>query len=265
MNYKYSYYYYIPSNIKKVTITEQTEVPVAAFMNCSNITDISFEKELTSIGNYAFKGCTNLNSFNSTAPKTINLKGTFENIGSSAFYGCSQIENIVFTENVKHIFNYAFADMTSLKSVTVPSTVMYIDTGAFNGCISLEEITLPFVGYSTGVEGYQFVFGYIFGYSSQSGDYYRWEYTPSTSFVNATYGSVEGAIWQYTDTGTYYKYSYFYYIPTSLKKVTITEQTVVPAAAFNGCTMLEEIVFEKPVTETGNYAFQNCTAEVTKP
>lgn len=84
--------------------------------------------------------------------------------------------------------------------------------------------------------------------------------------MNEQYGNVEGAVWQYT-----YRYnsvvassrlSLFYYIPSSLREVTITKQTDVAIAAFNGCTMLTKITFVNGIESTGECAFQNCNAEI---
>ena len=52
-----SYYYYIPTSITKVDITHASKIETAAFMNCSNITEININKEVTTIGDYAFRDC----------------------------------------------------------------------------------------------------------------------------------------------------------------------------------------------------------------
>ena len=77
------------------------------------------------------------------------------------------------------------------------------------------------------------------------------------------------AVWQYScyNYSSYYSnrlQSYFYFIPSSLTEVIITEQKKIPIAAFNGCTMLETITFEKGVSTQGEAAFQNCSATVNK-
>lgn len=55
-----SYYYNIPTTLKTVTITVQTDIPVAAFNNCSFIETINLPysvEEYGSIGQYAFQSC----------------------------------------------------------------------------------------------------------------------------------------------------------------------------------------------------------------
>lgn len=94
---------------------------------------------------------------------------------------------------------------------------------AFKGCSSIESITIPFVGASkTANNGYNQVFGYIFGY----------ETTTSSS------STVSGATNQYSNGGRYY----WYYIPSSLKSVVIGDgTTAIPSSAFKGCTGLTSI------------------------
>lgn len=52
-----SAYYYIPTNIKTVTITKQTDIPIAAFNNCDFIESITLSVDLENIGDYAFQNC----------------------------------------------------------------------------------------------------------------------------------------------------------------------------------------------------------------
>lgn len=170
-----------------------------------------------------------------------------------AFEKCSNLEGIVLPETLETIGYSAFDDCTSLKRIKIPDSVTTI-YAAFYGCNSLEEITIPFVGESLNSETYKTVFGSIFWYNYE-----------------------KGKIRQYYSDSEYMKY----YIPSSLKKVTVTGGKL-PARAFNGCSMLEEIVIEKlddgivekkvfsgctklkevilplTVTSIGEQAFSNC-------
>jgi len=75
---------------------------------------------------------------------------------------------------------------------------------------------------------------------------------------------VEGAVWQYTrnnnSNGSTRYESFHYFIPSSIRTVTITNQSVVNTAAFNGCTNIKNIVYLNQPTEIGDGAFQNCSA-----
>ena len=256
-----SYFYYIPSSIRKVTITNQGSVQTAAFNGCNNIKNVTYTQTISSLNVAAFQNCTSLRTFNSTTEGTIDLNGTIKELGGYAFKNCSYINNIQMVEGLLTINEYAFENL-SVRSVVVPTSVQTIQIGAFHKCNSIESITLPFVGKSADASAYEAVFGYIFGYttktSSASGT------SRNTTFINTKYGNVDGATWQYSckyaSNGD--NQSYFYYIPSTLRTVTITAQRNVPTAAFNGCTMLTRITYTQGVGSRGSYAFQNCNATV---
>ena len=90
---------------------------------------------VTSIGSYAFDGCTGL--------KSITLPSTLESIGDHAFYGCKGLASIVIPEGVTSIGEYAFCDCTGLASIVIPEGVTSIGSHAFSGCEGLASVTLP--------------------------------------------------------------------------------------------------------------------------
>ena len=105
---------------------------------------------------------------------------------------------------------------------------------------------LPFVGKSKTASSdynpYGRVFGYIFGCIS-----------------NSSSNAVSGATYQYhyTPSGSSTVY-YHYYIPTTLKRVTIGGGEVNGSAFYN-CSMLTEVVLEDGVTGINSSAFENCS------
>lgn len=136
----------------------------------------------------------------------------------------------------------AFSWCSSLTSITIPNSVTSIGGGAFNGCSSLESITIPFVGAKAGVtssDTYQYPFGYIFGTSS---------YTGGTSTSQYYYGNSTSSLTSTT-----------YYIPTSLKSVTITGGNILYGAFYN-CSSLTSITIGSGVTSIGDRAFRNCSS-----
>lgn len=155
-------------------------------------------------------------------------------IGRYAFDNCSGLTSVTIPKSVTDIGGGSFRGCIALKSVTVPDGVTSIGEGAFEDCSNLEEITVPFVGSRRNKTAtYDSVFGYIFGY----------EYSYSSGY-----------------TLQYYKAeSYYYYkIPSGLKKVTVTDETIIPYGAFYQLGNIKSIILSSSVTSIEEYAFYSC-------
>ena len=72
---------------------------------------------VTSIGNYAFDGCSSL--------KNITIPDSVTSIGGSAFYGCSSLTSITIPNSVTSIALSAFISCTNLTNVTIESNYAY--------------------------------------------------------------------------------------------------------------------------------------------
>jgi hypothetical protein len=86
-------------------------------------------ESVTSIGDYAFEGCTSLTS--------VTIPSSVTNIGEGAFVFCTSLTSVTIPGNVTSIGDYAFSDCIGLTSVyftgnapTADSTVFYDDNNA---------------------------------------------------------------------------------------------------------------------------------------
>ena len=107
---------------------------------------------LSTIGDYAFAGCTKL--------AITGLPTWLTSIGAGAFQDCPGLTQITLPENLTSIGAGAFQDCISLTKVSLPAEMLTakitsIGASAFRGCTSLTEITLPAEITSIGSNAFQ--------------------------------------------------------------------------------------------------------------
>ena len=115
-----------------------TSIGIYAFYGCSNITSISIPENVVSIGDYAFRGCSGFVS--------ISLPECLTNIGAYAFSGCTNLSSIEIPGGVISIGDYAFYGCNSLTTIFIPENVTYIGNSAFVDCINL--LTMSVASYN---------------------------------------------------------------------------------------------------------------------
>ena len=64
-------------------------------------------------------------------------------IGDFAFSGCSGLTRVTIGDNVTSIGSYAFSGCNGITSVTIPDSVTSIEDGAFFLCSGLTRVTIP--------------------------------------------------------------------------------------------------------------------------
>ena len=96
---------------------------------------ITFDGNVTWIGNHAFYYCRSLTS--------ITIPNSVTSIGNYAFYYCDNLTNVTIPDSVTSISDYAFPFCIRLTSITIPDSVTIIGDEAFNACKSLTSITIP--------------------------------------------------------------------------------------------------------------------------
>ena len=147
---------------------------------------------------------------------------------------------------VKEIGAGAFSGKKILTSVTIGDNIETIGDGAFAGCTNLKSMTIPFVGKSKNAFNEEKVFPYIFGTATNEDS----GIISISVKTNDKYDSADASL--NTADAT------VYYMPSSLKKVTITGGEI-KESAFYGVSTLEEIILPSDITYIGDHAFTGCT------
>ena len=120
-------------------------------------TSFAILDSVTSIGDYAFSGCTSLAS--------VTIGHGVTSIAEGAFAFCTSLTSITIPDGVTEIGDYAFYYCTSLTTITIPDSVTSIGDFAFNYCTSLT--TINYLG--TEEQWKKIKKGYVWDFNS--GDY----------------------------------------------------------------------------------------------
>lgn len=124
--------------ISKGNIAEVTKSPNGYAGSITIPASITYSNEtynVTTVGDYAFASCTNL--------QYVYLPNSLKTINIGAFGGCYNLMSITLGDGLETIGVDAFSGCTRLKSVEIPISVTNIERYAFNGCSSLTSIVVP--------------------------------------------------------------------------------------------------------------------------
>ena len=192
----------------------------------------------------------------STIPSTITYNGTtysVTSIGEWAFYGCSSLTSITLPNSVTSIGESAFYYCESLTSITIPNSVTSIGDYAFYNCSSLTSIAIP--NSVTSIGNYAFEGTHIYLDDS------NWDkdvlYIDDCLIKAKT--SLSGTYTIKKNTRLIANYAFLNC--TSLTSVTIPNSvTNIGYGVFAACSSLSSITIPNSVTSIGSFAFATCTS-----
>ena len=210
-----------------------TSIGKYAFYGCSRLTSVTIGNSVTTIGDYAFYDCTSLKSVY-ISDLSAWCKIYFETSYSNPLYQAHNLylngellTELTIPDDIAEIKNYTFYDCYGLTSVTIPESVTTIGGYAFNGCSGLTSVTIP-------------------NSVTTIGDYAFYDCSGLTS---VTIPNSVTSIGDCAFSGC-----------SGLTSVTIPNSvTSIGDYAFIDCSGLTSVTIPNSVTSIGNCAFSNCT------
>lgn len=122
--------------MQTVTISSGvTSIGEEAFSGCTNLQTVTLPSSIASIGEKAFEDCYKL--------KEITIPSSVTSIADATFIRCYGLQTVTISSGVISIGKLAFEDCSSLQTVTIPSSITSIEIQAFMDCTGLQMVTLP--------------------------------------------------------------------------------------------------------------------------
>ena len=210
-----------------------TSIGGYAFRGCTRLTSVTIPNSVTSIGSRAFSYCTGLTS--------VSIGNSVTSIGESAFESCWGLTSITIPNSVTSIEERAFSNCEGLTSITIGNSVTSIGGSAFSGCTGLTSVIWNAKACSDFKRD-----NTPFYYSDYKTEYLNFDIRPQiTSFV---FGD-SAYIPDYLCRGM-----------KNLTSVTISNSvTGIGKEAFSGCTGLTSITIPNSVTGIESSTFSDCT------
>lgn len=131
------------------TLEFATDISNDAFTNAKWLTEIKVGPNVTSIGDRAFSGCSNLSKI------TFSGTPTLQRIGQEAFRSCSSLREIDLPESLTTLGTLAFRS-TSLTEISIPSACTDIGTSVFEWCTRLTTVNFDSSSGLTTIPNYIF-------------------------------------------------------------------------------------------------------------
>ena len=223
-----------------------TSIGDYAFRGCSGLTSVTIPNSVTSIGSSAFYGCIGLTSviWNAKNCEDFKYYEYDEYVGyiyTSPFYNIrSNITSFTFGNEVEHIPAYLCYGMSKLTEMTIPNSVTSIGWSAFNGCSGLTSVTIPNSVTSIG-----------------EGAFYNCSRLTKVNYLGTVDKWVEIDFNNFNSNPTYYAKD-LYINNELLTDVKITTADSIKNYAFIYCKSIKSVEIGNSVTSIDYYAFKDC-------
>ena len=121
-------------SLKEANLTRNTQDTEGIYMNCTALTDVTVEPDVTKLPQNAFFNCQSLTD--------IELPESVVEIGKAAFQGCKFTSlDFLNTGSVTTLGDFCFAGNDNLHDIVIPDSVTYVGANQFYWCKYVKTIT----------------------------------------------------------------------------------------------------------------------------
>ncbi len=241
--YEYTPWQLSKSELTSVTISDGvTTIGDYAFSGCTNLLTVTIGKSLVSIGTSVFSGCSSLISFQVNGnSKYCSFEGVLFDLDNASLikYPAGKKElTYKIPSNAESIGDYAFEGCINLTCVSIPDSVLSLGYSAFKGCSNIIELSIPACIDSV-----------------KSTDYPTFEGCTKIKKITLT---GNGDWCQYGDS--------YEYTPWQLSRSVLTEViignnvTSIGAFAFSGCTNISTFTMGDFISKIETSALMDCSS-----
>lgn len=222
------------SKIKTVNVAEGVTYVGKSSFSVTPVEKAYISSSVTKIGSTAFNGCSYL--------EEIDISYGVRSIGASAFTNCSALKSLILPDSIEAVDMYCFEECKALEKVVISNNMERINNRVFMGCSSLKDVS--FSSYTRYLNASAFN-----GCTNLENVYYS---GTLEDWCKITFGT------EYSNPLAYADNFYLNSKPASSNLVIPDTCKTIKSYAFYGARFIESVEIPPTVTFIGNNAFYGC-------